>query len=727
MTAPASLRSRLFLALAIGGTLLLAAGGAVLAERLGATALHEFDAALLTRANSLAALIEQEDGRIEFDYVARFMPSFERDDNPEYFQIWLTDGTLLLRSRQLHHDLAAAPTGPLPLDTPPHHADLTTADGRVLRICSITVLPRIPAEDPDEGAEEPANGEVSRLQLMLAVASSRQDLDRRLAEMHLLIGGIGAALLLLAAVIAWRIIGSALRPIDQITAQVRRLQPDAVAQRIGVPDLPVELRPIVDQLNALLNRLHEAMVRERCFSANAAHELRTPVAELRSLAAVGARWPDDRVLVTQFFTDVAEVAVRMDTILGDLLLLARCEAGTEQTSVGTLDLTALLATTWTQVCVRRGEHPWQFDTCGGTTIVGDEGRLRIVLANVLDNAQSHALPGSEIRCQIAAGEHAVSVTVRNAAAPLPPGDLARLTEPFWRRDDARPTGDHAGLGLALVAALARVLKIQVAFAQAANGEFCVTLTIPRMPASANVPTNPPTVMTKNPLRRVSSFLLAALPLVFCSCGAEVRPGRATLEPPADRTHEPFISHPYLPMRRGMTWTLASEPDSGDRREEFVIGEPIMIAGTTCVSRMQEVYVAGKLTEYTTEWFAESTDGAVWQFGEESWIAHETGFERSEDSWIVGENGAEPALVMPATPQVGQVFFAVRPHGTDVFAVLAMDGKASTPAGDFDECLELAENPGTPEEDLVLYAPGVGAVAQQDREGKLVLIGSSTPR
>ncbi len=117
---------------------------------------------------------------------------------------------------------------------------------------------------------------------------------------------------------------------EGLRAQVRSLDADSLHTRVALVETPREVAPIVDQLNGLLDRLDDSFARERRFTGNVAHELRTPIAELRTLAEVGKKWPEDTASVVGFFEDVNDVAGRMETVIADLLLLARCEAGVER-------------------------------------------------------------------------------------------------------------------------------------------------------------------------------------------------------------------------------------------------------------------------------------------------------------------------------------------------------------------------------------------------------------
>ncbi|MGH7162642.1 MAG: sensor histidine kinase, partial [Planctomycetota bacterium] len=259
--------------------------------------------------------------------------------------------------------------------------------------------------------------------------------------------------------------------------QVKRLDAESLGTRVGLPRTPRELAPIVDQVNALLERLAASFERERRFAANVAHELRTPISELRSLADVGARWPEDTASIVRFFDDVHDVAERMERLIADLLLLARCQAGVEAVVTSPTDLRQLITSAWSALAPGASAAGLRFrvELPEDLVVDSDAGKLRIVFANLLGNAVSYARPNSEVRCVGTRNGRTFRLDITNAADPLSRADLDSLAEPFWRRDEARSSAEHAGLGLSVVSALAALLRLDLGFDQDRDGTFRVRL------------------------------------------------------------------------------------------------------------------------------------------------------------------------------------------------------------------------------------------------------------
>jgi len=436
-----SIRRRLMLVLSIGfGALIL--GTALYVEGfLRARVTEEFDVALLAEARGLAQLTElQEDGKVEFDYAPEHMVQFERKERPDYAQIFLGDGTPLPNARSGSlpegYDLPFAAAG---------SGDLRLPDGRLGRVVRFSFVP-----SPDDG---PASAGPT---LVAVVARGRERLDDLVAGMRLAIFGAGAAAILIAALLVWRALDSGLRPISAIATQVQGLHAENLGARITVPSVPRELVPIVDQLNAMLVRLEASFDRERRFAGHVAHELRTPIAELRSLAEVGGKWPEDLASTRRFFADVHEIAARMERVVVDLLLLARCHAGVEKVERCPVRLAPLILS-------HPGVDRVEVEVPEDLIVESDPGKLSLIVSNLLDNALAYALPTGPIRCVAEARDSRFHLEIANPADPLTEDDVRNLAEPFWRKDRARSAEGHSGLGLSLVTALARLLGLEVGF------------------------------------------------------------------------------------------------------------------------------------------------------------------------------------------------------------------------------------------------------------------------
>jgi two-component system sensor histidine kinase QseC len=496
----ASIQGRLTVYIAAGCAVLLAVTGTVIDQLLRERLADDFDDNLHARAMALVSLTEQDMGVVEFDFVAEFMPEYEASERPGYFDLRLMDGTVLGRSPSLGEG-GLSLSEELPSE--PLLTDVELPDGRPGRQIELVFVPIVDVPDPEEldGAEdvtgavdeaEPATvgsgtvegegtdgdpeADAAEIGARIAVARGREQLDALLASIRFILAA--AFMVLLAAVIALIrfSVGRGLEPLHRIAAEVSALDARNLRTRFRLPD-SAELRPIASQLNDLLERLDEAFQREKRFSGNVAHELRTPIAELRALAEVGGKWPADEMLVRGFFGDLVNLAEDMERTVGNLLVIARLDAGQQVVDLQSIDLRVLVDGTWRLFERDARLRGVRFDNRidPAVRVQSDRDKLLMILGNLLSNAVDYSPDESEIVIEARRSESRISVSVSNRTIDLTERDLPLLFERFWRKDQARTGGRHAGLGLSVVKALAEVLDHRIIPRIDRQGRFTVTL------------------------------------------------------------------------------------------------------------------------------------------------------------------------------------------------------------------------------------------------------------
>ncbi len=470
-----SLRSRLTVWLLAGMGLLLAAGGLLLNHLLSAQLLREYDAALTARARSLATLAEQQGSRVWLEFSGELLPEFGRKENPDYFELWLRDGPVLERSPSLgSRDL---PRSGAPLDSLLFR-DLTLSDGRHGRQVEITFRPR--SEDlelAEERGETVSGSKAGNLAATVVVAHSREELDALLASLRValtlvILGLLGGAALLVKAVV-----GFSLAPLDNLAHQLETMDADSLGRPTPDPtEAPAELRPVIHHLNGLLARLDESFARERSFSANLAHELRTPLAELRTVTDVALKWPEDTGSHLQALTEVQGIGLQMERVVVNLLALARFDGRQHTVWPSEVPLGELAAGCWSAVASEAREKGMtlRLEIPEGLAAVTDREKLALLLSNLFSNAVAHGSPGGTVSCSGALDGERFVLRVGNPTDSLAPEDLPRIFDRFWRKDPARSGGRHAGLGLSLVSALCDLLGLGKE-ARLEGGRFEITL------------------------------------------------------------------------------------------------------------------------------------------------------------------------------------------------------------------------------------------------------------
>ncbi|MGC9441649.1 sensor histidine kinase [Streptomyces sp. WG5] len=256
--------------------------------------------------------------------------------------------------------------------------------------------------------------------------------------------------LLLAVVgwVTWLVTGRALRPVAGIRREMAAITAsEDLARRVPVPDTHDEVARLASTTNETLAALESSVERQRRFVADASHELRSPIASLRTQLEVAAAHPELLDL-----DGAVEDTVRLQRLAADLLLLARLDAG-ERPADARVDLAALAreeAGGRPGVSVRsQGDGAGDgAEEAGEVTVAGSRGQLGRVLANLLDNAQRHARSAVEVSVR-RDGDLAV-VAVADDGEGVPAADRERIFERFVRLDAARSRDDGgAGLGLAI--------------------------------------------------------------------------------------------------------------------------------------------------------------------------------------------------------------------------------------------------------------------------------------
>jgi signal transduction histidine kinase len=256
------------------------------------------------------------------------------------------------------------------------------------------------------------------------------------------------------ALIAWRVIGWTLRPVEQLRAgaekisRTGRISGSAAADRLPVPSAADEIRALAVTLNEMLDRLAEARERQRSFVADAAHELRSPLASIQAQLEVAARLGEGGTLPADLMVDVK----RLSGLVEDLLLLARADADTKPParprSLDAGDFVSELVEEYADARV-----PVTTAAAEQSMIMVDAEELRRAVGNLIDNAVRHA--HTRVAVAVAVDRDHAVISVSDDGPGIPHGERERVFERFTRLDDARGrSSGGAGLGLAIVRELA---------------------------------------------------------------------------------------------------------------------------------------------------------------------------------------------------------------------------------------------------------------------------------
>lgn len=433
--------------------------------------LRHYDSLAESQALALAGMLEVEDGEYRLPMSSEFIEWIETDGTEagDLFQIFDLDGREIARSPSLSADLDM-PTAEQVRELRELDDRIgwysTLPDGEEGRSVAVVL-------DVYEGSRQEPVGEVL---IVVATTNTLFQLWMKSITIPVIVGTI---MLFLGIVVLVQIaVRSGLLPVTSMGREIAEIDASTIRQRIGERDLPQELKPIATQTNALLDRLQAALEREQRTTSNIAHELRTPIAELRGLAEVAAGEQDSE-FTRRAIGEFQEIAINMANIVDTLLKIARTRSGERAVEIADIDAARIARDMITSVEVPAGSRDIRLELEGADDIRArtDPSLLALLMQNLLMNAVHHAPEHDTIICRLSPIDDLVRFTIENTNPGLEPDDLKHLHEPFWQKDDARSDSDHAGLGFTLVHELAEAAGLRLT-PSLNGGRFVVTLDLP---------------------------------------------------------------------------------------------------------------------------------------------------------------------------------------------------------------------------------------------------------
>ena len=323
-----------------------------------------------------------------------------------------------------------------------------------------------------------ADAQIDHLQSQLSAATNLQSSETRL----LVIGSLVALVVMTVVSLAlgWGVAGRVLRPLRAMTAATRRISADSLYERLSMAGPRDELRDLSDTIDGLLGRLEGSFAAQRRFVANAAHELRTPLATMRASLDVALAKPSP--------VSVAAVADRLygeldhvDRLLDGLLVLARAQHG-DLPGITTLSLDAVTSASLAarSAAITARQLTVSLSGCpDGAWITGNTDLVCRMVDNVVDNAIVHNEPGGWIRLSVTTDGPVASLVAENGGEVMPDDAVAQLALPFRRLGADRVGSDKgAGLGLSIVAAIASAHQGSLRLSARPDGGLRVVIGIP---------------------------------------------------------------------------------------------------------------------------------------------------------------------------------------------------------------------------------------------------------
>jgi heavy metal sensor kinase len=313
---------------------------------------------------------------------------------------------------------------------------------------------------------------------VLVVAESLGEVNSAVdrALLLLVIGGTGG--LVLAAIGGWWIARKALRPVQVMTTRADSIGVADLSQRLAVPRTHDEVGHLARTLNAMLARLEEGVETRERLVADASHELRGPLAAMRSELEVSLRHDPLGGAARTVLTSARDEVVRMGRIVDNLLTLARVDEGRLELLVAPHDLRALAERAVRTHRAAAAGAGVELVVEGGPLVAEvDPDRFEQVIGNLVDNAIRHSPRGGTVRVRLSDGGSEAGIDVCDEGPGVPAEARERIFERFARQEAARGRDGGAGLGLAICREIVRAHggRIWVRDRDPRGSAFCITL------------------------------------------------------------------------------------------------------------------------------------------------------------------------------------------------------------------------------------------------------------
>ena len=383
---------------------------------------------------------ESQDNRAGARRLQDRIPEYDAEDGDAFYQIWDSKGESQGKSISMGKEKFPFPGETI--DSTPVFETVILESGkeiRTMRFRSVT--------GGGKGKGRRGNSTVTLLGLDTApVRETLRSVLTGIAIVGVALGVMGLFLVRFGVAIG-------LKPLAELAQHTKELDAHSLDARLNTENVPAELEPVYAQLNHLIERLETSFDRERRFNSDLAHELRTPVAELRMMNEVALKWEDQAGEPTH--RETLAVCHQLESTIETLLTLTRCESGELKPEIQSLSLEEAARKCW-NFFHRKAEEKGlrvEFDFPETSPrFEADPDLLSPILNNLFSNAVEYAPEGDLLEIAQQNG----SFVITNTAPDLEPADLEQLFDRYWRSDAARTDSGHVGLGLSLAQACAKV-------------------------------------------------------------------------------------------------------------------------------------------------------------------------------------------------------------------------------------------------------------------------------
>ena len=320
-------------------------------------------------------------------------------------------------------------------------------------------------------------------ELRLAVGLSYDTVAADLRRMrNIFLITLPAALLLVGGG-GWLVAGRALRPLRSIAQMAEQVTAQGLDQRIAASPEDPEIGRLIQVLNRMMDRLEASFNQATRFSADASHELKTPLAIMQGELENALQTAEPGSSSQQVFSNLLEETQRLKTVTRGLLLLAQADAGRLKLTLEEVDLSALLEAAIEDARVLASDSGLRFDVTlqPGLRMMADRALLQMAVLNLLVNAVKYNEPGGAVAVTLTADGSRLLLTLCNAGPGIPPADQPRIFDRFYRGSHSRSAApDGLGLGLSLAREIVHAHKGELLLKESKPGNTCFTMSLHRL-------------------------------------------------------------------------------------------------------------------------------------------------------------------------------------------------------------------------------------------------------
>lgn len=408
-----------------------------------------YDRRLQLQAYSImTSTYQKEDANVEVYFAGRFLEEFSGHQRRTFYQIWKGEDKVVKRSESLGDADLPQKYGK---ERKPKYWNLELPNGLEGRAIGIRYEPQVRgnrAADYNEG-----------FKLTLVVAADLDEVHSSLIQLRdlLLLGAAGT--LVLSPVFVLVVLSRGLAPLRSLAGRMGNVDVETLETHFDLSELPSELKPIASQLNELFSRLKKSFERERQFSSDVSHELRTPITTLLNIAEVGIKWKHGES--RSDYEAIRDISEEMQRTVAQLLDLSRADSGHIDLHIEALSLDEVVTQIWNRHSNQANEKRIESELADLSGVVWSVDRTLFerMVDNLIQNAVAYTPIGGSFT--IKPDEGGSRLIFRNTCSDLKAADMDKLFDRFWRKDSARSSTEHRGLGLSVVAAFAEQQGIRL--------------------------------------------------------------------------------------------------------------------------------------------------------------------------------------------------------------------------------------------------------------------------